>query len=202
MFRQLLYPVLPFRHFFFPIFVLCVIVLPAWSVLRWYRLRSSGQTLSSPREILLLITVLYIAVVAAVTLTPNRKSGLHAESAVGIELHPNLASLTCSSAILPAGSKARGFCVQNAAGNIALFVPLGILIPLVCSRIRFWKGIQLAIALSISIELLQYLSRGWGSYRSTDVNDVVLNSVGACLGLAVVSLLRWRPKIRPSIPVA
>jgi glycopeptide antibiotics resistance protein len=74
-----------------------------------------------------------------------------------------------------------------------LFFPLGILLPLVWRRLSFWRGMQIAIALSCSIELLQYASSAWGSYRAADVNDVILNVVGACLGLALVSLLRWRP---------
>jgi glycopeptide antibiotics resistance protein len=50
--------------------------------------------------------------------------------------------------------------------------------------------ILIAIALSIGIETLQYVSRAWGSYRLADINDVILNTLGACGGLAVVSVLR------------
>ena len=73
-----------------------------------------------------------------------------------------------------------------------LFFPLGIFLPLVWTQLRFWRAIQIAIVLSVSIELVQYLSSAWGSYRSADVNDVILNVLGACLGLALVSLLRLR----------
>ena len=69
-----------------------------------------------------------------------------------------------------------------------LFFPLGILIPLVSRRLRFWRGIQIAIAISVSIEVVQYLSMAW-SNRNADVNDVILNVVGAGLGLMLVSLL-------------
>jgi glycopeptide antibiotics resistance protein len=187
------------RQTAFPFLILSVIALPCWLVFRLYRLRTPGHPLSFHREILLLTVVLYLLGLAAVTLTPTRMSRSRAEATVGIELHPNLASLTCSSAILPRGSDARAFCVQNAAGNVALFVPLGILIPLVWRHLRFWSGLQIAIALSFSIELIQYLSRAWGSYRSADVNDVFLNGVGACLGLVLVFLLRLRQGTRPAV---
>jgi glycopeptide antibiotics resistance protein len=124
-----------------------------------------------------------------------------AEAAVGIDLHPNLASLTCSSATLPRGSTAQAFCVHNARGNVMLFFPLGILLPLVWRRLRFWSGIQIAIALSSSIELFQYLSRTWIN-RTADVNDVILNGLGASLGLALVFLLRLRRGTRPAVPRA
>jgi glycopeptide antibiotics resistance protein len=74
------------------------------------------------------------------------------------------------------------------------------LIPLVWRRLRFWRGIHIAIALSISIELVQYLSRAFGSNRSPDVNDVILNLLGACLGLVLVSALRLRRVTSPAVP--
>ena len=199
MLRHLIYPLLPYRSFAFPILVLSSIVAPCWLVFRLYRHRTGGHPLSFHREILLLAFVVYLSGVAAATLTPNRSSRLIAEGRGRIELRPNLASLTCSSAFLPRGSSARAFCVQNARGNVMLFFPLGIFLPLVSRHLRFLRGMQIAIALSFSIELLQYLSSAWGSYRSADVNDVILNVLGACLGLALVSLLRLRVGTRPAV---
>jgi glycopeptide antibiotics resistance protein len=201
MFRHLLYPFLPYRSFFFPFLVLSAIAVPCWLIFRLYRLRTPGHRLSFRREILLLTFVVYLCGLATATLIPNHNSRLAAKAAVGIDLHPNLASLTCSSAILPRGSTARAFCLHNARGNVMLFFPLGILIPLVWSRLRFWRGIEIAIAISVSIELVQYLSRAW-SNRNADVNDVVLNVLGAGLGLAIVFLLRLRRGIRPAVPRA
>ena len=202
MFRHLLYPFLPYRSLALPFLVLSAITVPCWLVFRLYRLRTPGRGLSFHREILLLTFVVYLSGLVAATLLPNHNSRSAAEAAVGIDLHPNLASLTCSSASLSRNSTARGFCVRNARGNVALFFPLGILIPLVWRRLRFWRGMLIAIALSVSIELVQFLSRAWGSNRSADVNDVILNGVGAFLGLALVFLLRWRPSTRPAVPRA
>jgi len=202
MIPRFLFPFLPYRSFAFPILVLSAIAVPCWLVLRLYRRRTPGHRLSLHREILLLTVVLYLSGLAAVTLTPSRSSRAPVEATDGIELHPNLASLTCSSAILPTASTARAFCVHNAKGNVMLFFPLGILIPLVWRRLRFWNGIRIAIAVSCSIELLQYLSRTWGSKRLADVNDVVLNVLGASLGLALVFLLRLRRNTRPATPHA
>jgi glycopeptide antibiotics resistance protein len=81
-----------------------------------------------------------------------------------------------------------------------LFFPLGILIPLLWTHIRFRRGILIAIAVSISIEIVQYLSSSLGSYRAVDINDVVLNVIGASLGLMLVSVLRFRPRFRTAVP--
>ena len=178
MLRQLLYLFLPYRSFLAPILALSAIVVPCWLAFRLYRHRTRGLALSLPREILLLTFVLYLSALAAVTLSPNRSSRLLAAGTGGIDFRPNLASLTCSSASLPRGSTAQAFCVHNARGNVMLFFPLGILLPLLWPRHRFWRGMLIAIALSVSIELLQYLSSAWGSYRAADVNDVILNVVG------------------------
>jgi glycopeptide antibiotics resistance protein len=197
MIPEFLFPFLVYRSFAFPILVLSAIAVPCWLVFRLYRRRTPRHRLPLHREILLLTVVLYLSGLAAVTLTPSRSSRARVEATEGIELHPDLASLTCASAILPRGSTAQAFCVRNARGNVLLFVPFGILLPLVWRRLRFWSGIQIAIAASCSIELVQYLSRAWGSKRLADVNDVVLNVLGASLGLALVFLLRWRRNTRP-----
>jgi len=190
MFPRFLYPLLVYRSFFYPFFVLCLITVPCWAVLRLYRLRSSGQPLSFHRELLLLILVVYLSGLASATLSPNHGSRARAGTTTGIELRPSLATLTCSSATLPAASNARFFCKYNAKGNVVLFVPLGILLPLVSRRLRFWNGILIALGLSVGIELLQYASRAWESYRLADINDVILNVLGACLGLVFVAMLR------------
>jgi glycopeptide antibiotics resistance protein len=199
MIPKFLYPLLVYRSIVFPFFVLSAIAVPCWLVFRLYRLRSLGHRLSFSREILLLTFVVYLSGLAAATLEPNHSSRYRAEATVGIDLHPNLASLTCSSANLPRGSTAQAFCVRNARGNVVLFFPLGILLPLVWRRLRFWRGIQIAIALSVSIELAQYVSRTWGINRTADINDVVLNVLGASVGLALVFLLRLRRGTRPAV---
>lgn len=199
MLRQLLYLFLPYRSFVAPILLVSAIVVPCWVAFRLYRHRTRGYALSLPRELVLLAFVLYLAALASVTLSPNRSSRLLAAGAGGIEVRPRLASLICTSASLPTGSTAEAFCVHNARGNVMLFFPLGILLPLAWPRLRFWRGMAIAVALSCSIELLQYLSSAWGSYRAADVNDVILNVVGAGLGLAFVSLVRFRPGGRPAV---
>jgi glycopeptide antibiotics resistance protein len=195
MLRHLLYALLPYRSIVYPFLVLTAITVPAWLLFRLYRGRMGARAASFPREFLLLIFVVYLSGLAAATLEPNRNSRAQVAATDGLELRPDLASLTCSSASLARASTARSFCVRNARGNLILFVPLGFLLPLVWRRLRFWNGMLAALAISIGIELAQYLTRPW-SNRLADVNDVILNVLGACLGLALVSLLRLRPRER------
>jgi glycopeptide antibiotics resistance protein len=196
---RFLFPFLPYRNYFFPFLVLSAIAVPFWVVFRLYRHRACGHSLSLRRELVLLTLVVYIAGLAVATLIPNHNSRRAAAAATGVDLRPSLTSLTCSSATLPKGSTAQAFCVHNARGNVMLFFPLGILLPLVWERLRFWKVVRIVVTISISIEIVQYLSMAW-SNRSADVNDVILNTVGACVGLTLVSLLRRMQTGRAAVP--
>ena len=181
-----------YRQVGVPFLILSLITLPSWLIFRLYRRRTRGLRASATRELLLLTLVVYLLCLVTLTLTPNRSERLRAQDSGGIDLRPNLATLTCSSALAGKGSTVRGFCKQNALGNVLLFLPLGFLLPLIWPQLRFWSGMLVALALSLGIELIQYLSSAWGSYRTADVNDLILNTLGASLGLALVSLLRLR----------
>jgi glycopeptide antibiotics resistance protein len=196
MLREFYYQFLPYRSYAYPFLTASLIVAPCWLVFRAYRLRTSGSSLSLAREILLLIFVIYLSGLAVATLSLNHNSRSVADAMVGVELRPNLATLTCFAA------NARGFCMHNAKGNVMLFLPFGILILLVWRRLGFWSGMLIATALSVSIELLQYFSRAFGSNRAVDVNDVILNVLGASLGLLFMSLLRLGRRNRSTVPRA
>jgi len=201
MLRNLLYPFLLYRSVLHPTLILSLFVVPCWLVLRFYLVRTSGHHLSFGREFLLLTFVVYLCGLAAATLNPNDRARMRTPAMSGLELRPKVATLACTSPNLKKNSNARFFCMYNAKGNVLLFFPLGILLPLVGRRLRFRHAILIAIAASVGIETLQYVSRVWGSYRLADVNDVILNTLGACIGLAVVFASRLMLERRARAPV-
>ena len=75
----------------------------------------------------------------------------------------------------------------NLAGNVAMFAPLGFLLPL-ATRLRRLGATLACAAYSVFLELAQ-LALG----RNLDVDDVWLNTTGGLLGaaLAVAVLARW-----------
>jgi glycopeptide antibiotics resistance protein len=83
----------------------------------------------------------------------------------------------------------RGMVAWQLFGNVALFVPLGFLLPLLSTRYRrFALTAAVGLSVSVSIELLQLaMLLMLMSRRSVDVDDVILNVTGACLGYAI-----WR----------
>lgn len=74
----------------------------------------------------------------------------------------------------------------NLFGNVAMFVPLGLLLPL-ATRWRWPIAAAVCVAASVGIEIVQLLSG-----RSADIDDVLLNSLGAVLGAALGGLLSRR----------
>jgi glycopeptide antibiotics resistance protein len=87
--------------------------------------------------------------------------------------------------------------LAGAAGNVALFVPLGFLLPLLLLRLdRLWRTVAAGFALSAAIELSQAAFPG---IRRPDVNDVLMNTIGTAVGyLAYRLLARARRPRRPA----
>ncbi len=73
----------------------------------------------------------------------------------------------------------------NIAGNIAIFLPFGAIVPVMHGSMR--KGgrtIGLCMMFSLGVEVLQLFTR----VGSFDVDDIMLNTLGGALGYAVFGL--------------
>lgn len=70
------------------------------------------------------------------------------------------------------------------AANIALFVPLGIFLPILFKRLKWWQVILMGFGATCIVELVQPV---FG--RTGDVDDVITNTIGAVIGGAVGKLL-------------
>jgi glycopeptide antibiotics resistance protein len=76
--------------------------------------------------------------------------------------------------------------LAGAAGNVALFMPLGFLLPTLAPRLdRFWRTVGTGFVVSALIELFQVAFPG---VRRADVNDVLMNTLGAAAGYLVYRL--------------
>lgn len=72
-----------------------------------------------------------------------------------------------------------GFAMINLLGNIAAFVPMGFLLPLITKKqVDIAKTVLFAGGISLMIEITQY-TYGVGI---ADVDDLILNLAGAFLG--------------------
>ena len=65
--------------------------------------------------------------------------------------------------------------------NIILFVPLGFFLPLLYKKYHHMKTVALTgFLFSLAVEIVQMF--GWGS---SDINDLMTNTAGACIGFLV-----------------
>ncbi|MCB7304642.1 VanZ family protein [Bariatricus massiliensis] len=70
--------------------------------------------------------------------------------------------------------------------NIVLFIPFGFLCPLLWKSKRFWYRTVLAgFSLSLLIEVSQIFT-----FRVTDIDDLLMNTLGTCIGFFVFVLFR------------
>lgn len=116
--------------------------------------------------------------ILAVTLTP----------AEGVQIGVSLVPLAGTTEVLRISGDPR--VVARIVGlNILLFVPLGLSVALLLDRRRVLGATLVGAALSILVEAGQLVLP---VARSTDVDDVLLNTAGAALGAAAATALRRR----------
>ncbi|GAE24427.1 hypothetical protein JCM9140_354 [Halalkalibacter wakoensis JCM 9140] len=82
-------------------------------------------------------------------------------------------------------------------GNVVLFLPLGFLLPAIWRKARRF-GVVLGIGFFVSlfIEVSQFLF----THRVANVDDVILNTLGAIIGLGLFGIINWMKKKIVYIP--
>ena len=80
---------------------------------------------------------------------------------------------------------------KNSILNILLFIPLGVALPVLWNKFRSKKNsVLFGFAVSFVIELLQILT-----YRATDINDLITNTLGTYLGFLCAKCLLKKHQI-------
>ncbi len=77
--------------------------------------------------------------------------------------------------------------VINIVGNTVMFIPTGIILPILYKELNsFGKVICAGAGISLLIEMLQLLLPG----SVTDIDDLILNTLGVCIGFAIYCITR------------
>jgi len=72
-------------------------------------------------------------------------------------------------------------------GNFIMLLPLGIYVPLLFPKLSgFFKVLIVCFLVSVSIELMQLIT----SYRSSDIDDVILNTSGSVIGYLIYKFIK------------
>lgn len=137
--------------------------------------------------------MVYLGIVAALTIVPTHLAGFRWPDSLHINLVPLGYSFRCFLQAYGAYPSLKLFCLQNTLGNVILFLPLGLLLPRVSPRVHSFKQVLLiALCLSIGIESIQFVMRFFGNPRAVDIDDVILNTFGVGLGFVLYRLGRLK----------
>lgn len=74
----------------------------------------------------------------------------------------------------------------NVMGNTAMFISTGVILPIIYKRLNtFWKVIGVGVLISLCIEIIQLPF----FERTSDVDDLLLNTLGVAIGYLIYKLV-------------
>ena len=86
----------------------------------------------------------------------------------------------------------RAHMIYNVLGNIMMFVPTGIVLPVLYKRLdNFFKVAGTGLLISLAIEILQLPFAD----RTSDVDDLILNTLGVVIGYVLFVIVRYAKKL-------
>ncbi len=84
-----------------------------------------------------------------------------------------------------------GYVFLNLAGNVLVFIPFGLLLPFLSTKLRgFFRVVLLGLAFSLVVECIQLVTKT-GCF---DVDDLLLNTIGAAVGFIIFAIVWHRRK--------
>lgn len=138
------------------------------------------------RAVLLLLSLVYLAFVAWMTLRPSvygpGATDLLYRALGFFSRHEETDWIT--------------FARVEAAANVAMFVPMGMFPALLLPRRSWWVGIVVGFAATCAIEW--YQGAMLSATRFSDPQDIVMNTLGAVIGAAFVGMVLPRRHRRRS----
>jgi glycopeptide antibiotics resistance protein len=184
------------NHLLKSIIFLIAVTLPFWIAARikiYVSRKKRNEQAPIRTEFILTTFFVYLIFVAAITVIPTQMSRFIKPNFDDLNFIPILNSIKCFLPDETGKPKMSVLCHQNIIGNIVLFIPLGILLPFASKRFySLTRVFVFAFCLSLSIEVIQFFSRFLGNFRVVDIDDILLNTLGACIGFSVLCLCRRR----------
>ncbi len=178
-------------YFTYDIQLLYLIILVVWVVSRLFRAIQYGKP-DFWREVLLWGLVLFVAILLYTTFEPFTVLLVRENQRANFVPLQGILKMIENASIFDDEVTQRIVFI-NLAGNILIFAPFGMLIPLLEKRLnRGWLVILLGLSFSLLIELAQTFLIA----RVFDVDDLILNASGTLIGFLVYALLNTMPPVR------
>ena len=175
-----------------------MIAFPVYIIARYIYIKIKKKNTYKINEIILGIFVLYIVGLVSQTVIPKWDMGIISETGkfyFDIILSNEITRInfipfsTIYQYIVDSNSSVddwNSVSLVNILANIFLFSPLGFFIPLIWKKLDYFKKILFfGICATFLVEIIQLFIG-----RSTDIDDVILNTIGVIFGYAVYILLK------------
>lgn len=187
-------------HYIIGMVPYCLFGVIICAIVRIIYYRRNNKKIEWKRELLILLFVAYCVGLASQTVIPRWDAGI--DSGTGkpyfdIYWDNELASVN----IVPfktiwaqftgnnnvvGQSDVQSVSVLNLLANLLLFSPLGFFLPVFWERFRKFKCIiEIGLIVSFCVEVIQFFVG-----RSSDIDDVILNTFGVITGFAVYKFFR------------
>ncbi|MCL2495310.1 MAG: VanZ family protein [Oscillospiraceae bacterium] len=174
------------------VLLFCVLCAPVYVLPRWLYCRKKRPGNGFGGELLRFVFVMYLVALLSMTVVPDWSFTQYEGEGLGIEIYWRMGTIN----LVPFRTIAmylRGHpsAVVNLLGNVAVFVPLGFLPPLIWQKWRPFRNIlMLSVAFPLFIEFEQHFIG-----RASDIDDLMLNAIGILFGYAMW-LLANKPRVR------
>lgn len=155
----------------------CMLPMLAFQILLWYTTKQSRPSLHHELTLLLFS----FAIITILTIT-----GISPMSGFHLDIRWQEANFTPFHGIGQMLNNGFWGIVVNLGGNIALFFPFGFLLPLLWPKNGLIRTVLQGMLLSAVIEGLQLFL-----LRSTDIDDLLLNTMGTLLGYIAYRIFRY-----------
>ena len=172
-----------------------LLMTPLYLLVRWgyRRLLCQNFLTNWYHEAGLLLFVLFLTGLASQTIIPKlefSEAGVHSMG-YGGPLRINLIPFRIFfDSLREVGNGNALYVLISLVGNIGIFVPVGFFFALLWHKKRFLRALFGGAGISLFIELCQLPMS-----RATDIDDLILNTLGALFGYILYS---WLKKIAPS----
>ncbi|HEY2555919.1 MAG TPA: VanZ family protein [Diaminobutyricibacter sp.] len=79
-----------------------------------------------------------------------------------------------------------GYSALEFTANIGMFIPVGVLLALLLPPRQWWVAVLIGFGMTVTIETAQLFIPG----RFSDIRDIVANTAGTAIGVAIVRVIR------------
>ena len=164
------------------------LILLIAEVIRFVRAKKAKRKFFCLKEFFVVMFQVYLTLLISVTLFPLRIGDGN------VDLFVNFIPIVNSVKDLMVDVNSMGFFmvkfwIINILGNIILLAPLAFIMPIISKKFRSLKSVViLCFCTSFFIEFLQFLTLFIGNLRSVDIDDVILNTLGAFIGFGAFKI--------------